>query len=116
MNETNVENNQSNDSKKIITLVVLVLTIMVCTTSATYAFFAINATNSTTVTGTAATASLSLTVKKVLPTATNTGVMVPQRSYKGTTATYAASNEVLTSALNNSSPGKCVDGNKNIVC
>lgn len=116
MNETNVENNQSNDSKKIITLVVLILTVMVCTTSATYAFFAVSATNSTTVTGTAATASLSLTVKKVLPTATNTGVMVPQYSYNGTSATYAAANDVLVKALNNNSPGKCVDGNKNIIC
>lgn len=116
MNETNVENNQSSDSKKIITLVVLILTIMVCTTSATYAFFAIGANNTTTVTGKAATASLSLTVNKVLPTATNTGVMVPQYSYNGTSATYAAANDVLMKAVNNTSPGKCVDGNKNIIC
>lgn len=116
MSETNVENNQSNDSKKIITLIILILTIMVCTTSATYAYFAIGAKNTTTVTGKAATASLSLTVNKILPTAANTGVIVPQYSYNGTSATYSSTNDILMKAVNNTTPGKCVDGNKNIIC
>ena len=87
-------------------LTILIVTLMISTTGATYAFFALSATNTGTITGeTAAVGSDTLAVEEVLPTATNTGVMVPQ---------YSANDNknVLKSAID----GGCVDANTNIVC
>lgn len=87
-------------NKKISVLIVGIATLIISITGATYAYFAIGATNSNTITGTAATADLGLTVTKNLPTATNSGAIVPQ----------------LNTALGSAVSAGCVDGNQNIVC
>lgn len=98
--------NQENDGKKIAIVILMIGVLMLCTTGATFAYFAVGATNNNVITGTAATVNLTLNVTKTLPTKTNNGVIVPQKS------TTATSNEPLQNALT----GGCVDANNNIVC
>ena len=63
----------------------------------TYAYFFMTKSDNTTITGDAATVNLTLDVNLVLPTKTNTGVIVPQKSTSGDT------NSPLSSALKSSS-------------
>ena len=72
----------------------------------TYAYFFMTKSDNTTITGDAATVNLTLDVNLILPTKTNTGVIVPQKSTSGDT------NSPLSSALKKG----CVDDNNNIVC
>lgn len=85
---------------------IFVFTLFFSVLGATYAYFAFSSTNSNTVTGNAATVNLTLTVNRILPTKTNSGVMVPQKSVSGDT------NSALSTALKSG----CVDDNTNIVC
>lgn len=89
-----------NVNKKISILIIGITTLVISITGATYAYFAIGVTNNNTITGTAATADLGLTVTKNLPTATNTGVLVPQ----------------INTYLGSAVAAGCVDANQNIVC
>lgn len=92
--------NNKKVNKKISILIIGIATLIISITGATYAYFAIGATNNNVITGTAATADLGLTVTKNLPTATNSGAIVPQ----------------LNAALGSAVSVGCVDANQNIVC
>lgn len=102
-----IRNNFVTNAKLQLTIT-LILILFFSITSATYAYFAISATNNNTITGNAATVDLTLSVTKVFPTAstTNTGVIVPQLSVSGSSASP------LSVALKSG----CVDSNTNVVC
>ena len=108
MSESN-SNKSNGDSKKITITLILILTLMITTTGGTYAYFAFSASNTTTVTGTAGTANVALTVTKIKPATTGSGVMVPQLSYYKNGSTNV---NVLKLAIDNS----CIDGNSNQIC
>ena len=101
-----IRNNFVTNAKLQLTIT-LILILFFSITSATYAYFAISATNNNTITGNAATVDLTLSVTKVFPTAstTNTGVIVPQLSVSGSSASP------LSTALNSG----CFDSNTNVV-
>lgn len=86
--------------------VIFVCTFFFSILGATYAYFALGASNNNTITGDAATVNLTLNVNRILPTKTNSGVMVPQKSVSGD------ANSALSTALKSG----CVDDNTNIVC
>lgn len=97
--------NNFNILKSNITLI-LIGTVFFSVLGATYAYFAASAIDNTTITGEAATVDLTLTVDRLLPQKSNTGVMVPQKS------TSEDVNSPLATALKQG----CVDDNTNVVC
>ncbi len=80
---------------------IIIITLFFSVVGSTYAYFALRLDDDSTIQGTAATVDLTLTVNKVFPTKTNSGVVVPQKS-----------GNPLEQALKKG----CVDDNSNIIC